>query len=338
MSGYSLQDLANALEGKITKQSLSKYEKGDMSPSSEVLIAIAKALKVKPDFFLKKERVKLGKILFRKKARLSKKDEDSIVEKVKDYVERFLEIEFILGVKNEFINPLENKEIGSWEDVEQAANMLRSAWDIGTDPIPNLVEMLELHGIKVCLIKGAEEFDGLAVSSSAGIPIVSVNTEGKPTERIRFTVIHELAHLLLKFSEEIEKDEKLVEKYCHRFSTCFLIPTENLFQLIGRKRTYIKIAELISIKEYYGISIRAIVYRLKDLGVISQNYYKRWMVYMNKEYGSKNEPGKYRGEEKPKMFNLLVNRALAEELISMGKAAALWNTNINQIRKGGGGV
>ena len=338
MQGYSLQGLADALEGKVTKQSLSKYEKGGMSPSGEVLIAIAQALEVKPDYFLKKERVQLGEVLFRKKARLAKKEEEAIVEKVRDYVERFLEIEFILGIKHSFANPLAEVAIEKWGDVEKAAQLLRSSWDLGTDPIPNLVEMLELHGIKVCLLNVADEFDGLAVRSSAGIPIVAINTKDKPTERIRFTIIHELAHLLLQFSEDIAKDHKLVEKYCHRFATCFLIPTDNLVQLIGKKRTYIKIAELISIKEYYGISIRAIVYRLKNLGVISHNYYQRWMVYMNKEYGSKNEPGQYRGEEEPRMFNLLVNRALAEELISMSKAAALWNVSINQVRKGFGGV
>jgi len=338
MQGYSLQGLADALEGKVSKQTLSKYEKGAMSPSGEVLMAIASALKVKPDYFLKKEQVQLGEVLFRKKARLSKKDEEAIVEQVRDYVERFLEVEFILGIKHSFKNPLEDVAIEKWEDVEKAARFLRASWDLGSDPIPNLVEMLELHGIKVCLQSVADEFDGLAVCSSEGVPIVAINTKNKPTERLRFTIIHELAHLLLQFSDEIEKDEKLVEKYCHRFATCFLIPTEHLLKLIGENRTYIKIAELISIKEYYGISIRAIVYRLKDLGVISQSYYQRWMVYMNKEYGSKNEPGHYGGEEKPKMFNLLVNRALAEELISISKAAALWNVSINQVRKGFGGV
>ncbi len=334
MAGLSLQELADLLQNKVTKQALSKYEKGDMNPSSEILMSIANVLKLKPDYFLKKKSIELGDVLFRKRVRLAKKQEESIVEKVRDYVERFLEIENLLGIESKFINPLKNLRIASMNDVQQAAEKLRKDWDLGTDPIPNLVEMLELKGIKVLLMEDSDDFDGLAVLSSNGIPIVAVNTKGKSIERIRFTIIHELAHLLLVFKDKVSKDSKLVEKLCHYFSSNFLIPTSMLIKLIGTNRTYIRINELISIKEYFGISIRATVYRLKDIGVISENYYTRWIVYMSKTYGKKDEPGEYKGQEKSRLFDHLINRALSEELISTSKAAALWNISINEIRKG----
>ena len=143
MAGFSLQELANALENKVTKQSLNKYEMGLMNPSGDVLVAISSTLKVKTDYFLKRNQVELGEILFRKKASLPKKNEESIVEKVRDYVERYLEIENIVGTKTEFKNPLKNFKIANKKDVEQAAIKLRKEWDLGTDPIPNIIEMLE---------------------------------------------------------------------------------------------------------------------------------------------------------------------------------------------------
>lgn len=339
MAGYSLQELADALENKVTKQSLNKYEMGLMNPSGDVLVAISSTLKVKPDYFMKRNQVELGEILFRKKASLSKKNEESVVEKVRDYVERYLEIENIVGIKTEFKNPLKNLVIATKKDVELAAIKLRKEWDLGTDPIPNIIEMLELKGIKVLLLDDIEEIDGLAVFTSSGIPVVVVNIRNKPIERIRFTIIHELAHLLLAFEKQIAVSPKEVEIYCHLFSSCFLIPTEMLLNQIGSaKRTYIRIEELLGIKEYFGISIRAIVHRLKDLEIIVPSYYERWMVYMSKTYGSKNEPGEYKGEEKSRNFDQLINRALAEELISLSKAAALWNVSINELRKGYAGV
>lgn len=337
MAGFSLQDLANALENKVTKQSLSKYEQGLMNPSNEVLIAIASVFNLKPDYFVKKKSTELGEILFRKKVRLSKKHEESIVEKVRDYVERFLEIESILGIESHFENPIQDIKINTEKDVELAAKQLREVWDLGSIPISNITEMLELHGIKIYLSDEVDDFDGLAVFSSKGIPIVAVNTRNKPVERIRFTIIHELAHLLLNLDDSIRNAPKIMEKFCHYFSSCFLLPTEQVIKLIGPKRTYIKIDELISIKEYYGISIRATVYRLAQLQAITENYYKRWMIFMSKNYGAKNEPGNYKGEENPKIFDQLVNRALAEELISISKAAALWNISINELRKRSGG-
>lgn len=339
MAGFSLQELADALENRITKQSLNKYEMGLMNPSGEMLVAISNTLKVKPDYFMKRNQVELGEILFRKKASLSKKNEESVIEKVRDYVERYLEIENIVGIKTEFKNPLKNLVVATKKDVELAAIKLRKEWDLGTDPIPNIIEMLELKGIKLLLIDDVEEIEGLAVFTSSGIPVVVVNTRNKPIERIRFTIIHELAHLLLNFEKQIAADPKEVEIFCHLFSSCFLIPSEMLTKLIGSaKRNYIQINELISIKEYYGISLRAIVHRLKELEIIVPSYYERWMVYMSKTYGAKNEPGEYKGEEKSRNFDLLVNRALAEELISLSKAAALWNISINELRKGFIGV
>ncbi len=339
MAGFSLQELADALEAKVTKQALNKYEMGQMNPSGDVLVAIAGALKVKPDYFFKKQPVELGEILFRKKASLSKKSEDSIVEKVRDYVERYLEIEGILGAETPFKNPLQTFKINQKHDIEIAANQLRKAWNLGTDPIPNIIEMLELKGIKILLIDDVDDIDGLAVFTSTGIPVVVVNTRNKSIERLRFTIIHELAHLLLKLEKSILENPKEVEKFCHFFSSCFLIPSEMLLKQIGSgKRSYIRIEELIAIKEYFGISIRAIVHRLKELEVITDSYYQRWVIYMSKTYGAKEEPGIYKGEEKSRNFDQLVNRALAEELISLSKAAVLWNVSINELRKGFAGV
>lgn len=334
LAGMSLQDLSDALTNRVTKQAISKYEGGEMNPSSEVLLAIAKALGLKPDYFLKRKTLELGNIQFRKRAALSKKEEESIVEKVRDYVERYIELEEILAVQNPFVNPLQDFKIVEKSDVEKAANKLRSDWSLGSAPIVNIVEMLELKGIKVVLIDDVDALDGLAVFSSTGVPIVVVNKRDKPIERIRFTIIHELAHLLLDLAA-VAGDTKLEEEWCHFFSSCFLIPSHMLVQMIGgKKRGYIDIKELISIKEYFGVSIRAIVHRLRALEVITNDYYTRWIVYMSKTYGAKNEPGVYKGEEKSSGFDSLINRGLSEGIISLSKAAALCNTDINQLRSG----
>lgn len=339
MAGMSLQRLSDDLDNRVTKQALNKYELGLMQPTSGVLLALSGSLGVKPDYFLKKELVELGKISFRKKTSLLKKDEESIIEKARDYVERYLEIENLLGIQNEFMNPLESLKIASRKDVEMAALLLRKSWELGSNPIPNIIEMLELKGIKVYLIEDVDKLDGFAVFTSKGVPIVVVNSKDKPIERIRFTIIHELAHILLDFQDSVKDDDKMMERLCHYFSSCFIIPTDMLIDMVGGlTRSYIAIRELITIKEYYGISLRAIVHRLKEIKVITEVYYRKWMVWLTKEYGAKNEPGKYRGEERALRFEQLINRAISEEVISLSKAAAIANTDIGSIRKGSIGV
>src|SRR6478609_5630123 len=162
MNGFSLQDLADELQNKITKQALSKYEMGSMLPTSDILGELAKVLKVKPDYFIREGIIELGQISFRKRNDLSRKTEEAIIEKARDYVERYLEIENILGQQQKFINPIQSIIIKTKEDAETAASKLRDDWELGSDPLPNLVEMLELRGIKVLLIDDEEAIDGFA--------------------------------------------------------------------------------------------------------------------------------------------------------------------------------
>lgn len=334
LAGVSLQQLSDLLQNKVTKQSLSKYEQGVMKPGIDILMSIAKALSVKPEYFLKQSVLELGEVSFRKRAALPRSIEDSIVEKARDYVERYLELEDLLGIHVTFKNPLKLDLIPNKEQVKQAAEKLRKEWELGTSPIPNLVEVLEMKGVKVQLVEESDHFDGFAAFSENHIPIVVINTLGRQVERIRFTIIHELAHIILNLSNDIVQDKKLVEEYCHYFSSCFLLPESALVQRIGSSRTYIAINELIQLKEQFGISIKAIVHRLRTIGVINDTYYQKWMVYMSKKYGSKNEPGQYRGEEKKVQMEMLIYRALSEGIISFSKAASLANCSIEEIRKG----
>lgn len=337
MAGFSLQDMANALDNRVSKQALNKYELGVMKPTSEVLMLISKCLNQSPDYFLRKQQVDLGAILFRKKGSLSKKDEEAVIEKARDYVERCTELENILGIFQTFQNPLAHLTISHKDQVEAAADQLRLEWNLGDNPIPNMTEMLELRGIKVLLLNEVEDIDGLSAITSSGIPLLLVNIKDKPTERIRFTIIHELAHLLLKFSQNIA--DSLVEKLCHYFASCFLIPTKKLIAMIGSaKRTYIAINELILIKQHFGISLRALLHRLSELEIIIPVYYQKWSVYLSKTYGGKKEPGEYPVAERSTLFERMINRALAEGMISISKAASLTGLPVNILRKGLGSV
>lgn len=333
IAGYSLRELSELINNEVTKQALSKYEKGLMQPTSSVLNALARALNVNIDFFIQDSFIEFKSKSFRKKQSLPKKDEEQILERARAYYESYSELEDILGIHRQFVNPLQDRLISSYEDVENAAMHLRKVWELGLQPISNLVEMIESVGIRVFPINHDDKIDGVSIEVENGNPIVIVNIADKPLERIRFTVIHELAHTLLKFADAIKNDEKLIEKLCHYFASCFLLPRQKLVELIGgKKRTYIKIDELIRIKEYYGISLRALVYRLKQIGIISENYHKRWSIWLNKTYGTKKEPGKFIGKEKSNRFLQLLDRALSEELITASKAASLSNLSIQDIK------
>lgn len=331
MNGLSLQDLSDKLGNRITRQALHKYEKGEVLPDSEMLGLLCEVLNVRPDYFTRETIVELGEISFRKLTRLAAKDQNSIVECTREVLSRYLELEEILGLKKKFKHPAPEVQIKRPKDIEVFANKVRREWKLGFNPIPNVSELLEEKNIKVIELGADDGFDGLQTwVNGKEIPVIVLNRDKlKSNDRKRFTALHELGHLLLPL-EGVE--EKLAEKYCHRFAGAMLIPEESVVNELGHGRNKISIQELGFLKEEYGISIQALIYRLGDLNVISESYKKYYYKYINQMGWKVDEPYEYKGKETSNRFDQLIYRALAEDIISMSKAAALKNMKLAEFR------
>ncbi|HCY42408.1 MAG TPA: DNA-binding protein [Prolixibacteraceae bacterium] len=332
MNGFSLQDLADALDGKLSRQALHRYEKGEVIPDSEKINLLSKALKVSADYFFRSTKVELGEVEFRKLSKMPIKEASIIKEKTKEYLSRYLELEEILGLANKFENHLKDFEVvTSFAQVNKAAKLLREKWGLGNGPIFNIVELLEDKNIKVVKLDVDEDFDGLQTFVNETIPVVAYNLKkaNKP-DRIRFSLLHELAHLLLKFGNVTEKQK---ETLCHQFAGAMLLPEETIKAEIGEHRNKLSTLELANIKKQYGVSMQAIVMRAKDCGIINEHYTKQFF-FLIKQLGWKvDEPYDYMGVEESNRFEQLLFRALIEDQISMSKAASLNNQSLADFKK-----
>jgi Zn-dependent peptidase ImmA (M78 family) len=328
-----LQDLSDILKNKVTRQALHKYEKGEVLPDSEMLDLLCEALKVRPDYFSRETVVELGEINFRKLVRFPSKEQNSVIEHTKEILSRYLELEEILGIKKVFEHPLPQLEVRNIEDVEYFALKLREKWELGTDPIFNVSELLEEKNVKVIEFDAEDAFDGLQTwVNGKEIPVIVLNKAKfkSKKDRKRFTAFHELGHLLMPLEACI--DEKKEEQFCHRFASAILLPKAAVIKELGEKRNKISIQELGFLKEQYGISIQAIIYRLSDLGIISDSYKNYYYRYINQMGWKIDEPYEYQGKEESNRFDQLIFRALSEDIISMSKAAALNNMKLAEFR------
>ena len=331
LKGFSLQDLSDKLNNKVSRQALHKYEKGLVIPDSNRIGLLAEALSVRPDFFFRETKVELGPIEFRKLTRLPAKEENKLVEQVRDILSRYLELEEILSIETAFVNPVKKPVINSFEDVQQAAIAVRKNWELGSDPIFNCIGLLEDNHIKVVEVESDEAFDGMQTWVNKTIAVIAINvSKVKSSDRKRFTVLHELAHLLLSLDH---LNPKAKEKYCHQFAAAMLLPKETAIRELGENRNKLMIQELGALKKQYGISIQAIVARAKDLGIISESYYKQFFFYINQMGWKQKEPYSYEGTEQSNRFEQLLFRALAEEQISISKAAALKNQTVARFKE-----
>lgn len=333
MRGLSLQGLSDLMDNKVSKQALHKYEKGVVEPDLDMVQEISEALNLKPDYFYRQIPVEINDIAFRKLTSLSKKEQLRIIETARDHLSRYLELEQIIGKQPNIDNPLNGFNIKTKQDVERAAQKLREVWNLGTDPLFNVLELLEDHGIKVVELEGNDSIDGFSTWVNGKIPVIGLNKQRRESlDRYRFTVLHELAHLLLEIEEFSEKEQ---ESFCNYFAGAMLFPLSIIERELGLKRKHISLEELKAIKRQYGISMQAVVYRLKDLSIISNDTYRNFFKFMSNNGYRKNETNlaKYNGEEKALRFDQLLGQAIAEQYITVSKAAALKNQRITQFRE-----
>jgi len=332
LNGFSLQDLADALGNKISRQALHKYEKGEVIPDSEMIGHLSKVLRVQPDFFFRNTKIELGNLEFRKLTKLPVKEQNKIVEHTKDVLSRYLELEEILGIETNFKNPLkEFPVISSIEDIEESVLLVRKSWHLGLDPIYNTIELLEDNHIKVILVNSEDGFDGMQTWLNQTIPVIVINkSKLKSADRIRFTVLHELAHLLLPLGN---LSDRIKERYCNQFAAAMLIPKDAIQKELGISRKKLFIQELGELKKQYGISMQALMYRCKDLNIISESHLNQLVYIIVHNDWKIIEPVQYTGLEESNRFTQLLFRALAEELISMNKAAVLNNQSLIDFHK-----
>lgn len=335
MNGLSLQGLADKLVEKghpISKQALNKYEQGDSTPNGEMIGLLCEVLKVRPDFFAGNKVVEFGEIEYRKLDSYPVKESERILEIVKDKVRRYLELEEILCLQSNFSNPLAGYVISDLASVDKAADKVREVWKLGNNPIPNAIELLEENGIKVIEIESDVKLDAFATYVNQTHPIIVLNSPklNQNLDRKRFTALHELGHILLDLRHFEEKER---ESYCHYFAGSLLFPADKIKLELGERRSKISFRELGVLKQEYGISMQAIIYRAKELGIITQSAYKQFYFMFSKLGYVKNEPYKYQGFEESNRFYQLLFRGLVEEAISMSKAAALNNQKLADFRK-----
>lgn len=336
MANLSLRDLSAAIDNRVSYNALSKYEKGEMMPGSEVLAALAAALHQPADFFFRSFRVELAEVNFRKRVKLSASEQGSIIEKARDFFERYSEVEELLGCRIDYHAPFADQPpIGTVEEAEVLAKVLREEkWNLGGDPLPNTHELMELQGIKVHEARTDDEaFDGFSGTAN-GFPVVVIaGWLDRNLPRKRMTEAHELAHVVLPITDTLSVAEQ--EKLVRRFAGTLLLPEDTFRAMFGASRQTISLGELIQMKAFFGVSIMAIMKRAEQLGLIPGAVYQRFCIVANQQGWRRNgEPGddRYRGNESHGRFRQLVFRAVAEGVISSSKGAAFLGIPLDDFR------
>lgn len=287
----------------INQGYLSKIENGLYEPPNETVEKFSNVLNYPVSFFYNDFKYySLDMNYYRKfkSVKIRKLDEiNSYANLIRIQIEKLLS-----SIEVEFNIP-EKKDLENTSKPEDLAIVLRNFWKIPKGPIDNLIKLLENNGIIIV-------FKDFGNSSISGFKtklekyphhIIFVNSS-MPVDRIRFTLAHELGHIIL---HDFPNDN--MENEADKFASEFLMPTSDIRgQLIN-----LNFEKLFLLKKIWKTSMASILRKALDTKAISEDFYKKWNINFAKRGYRKEEPlSSILEKEEPSLLKEMVNYYIHE--------------------------
>ena len=374
LNGMSLQEVSDELKNKdistsIDVEKLSDYEKGINLPDGKTLFALADIFKTDIDWLLMppldmkltfrtiedddndpKDEDELHTFLENDESNYRNRELlNSIKEVGKIYIKYYLFFEKICNKYSKFVdNPIKSDKIESRKDVFDACKKLREMLKIGDGRIESVFETLSSKNIKILELDIDINYNYFKGMSSKENYFILVN-KNIAIESQRFTILHELGHLLLNFEGF---DENKQEKLCNTFASNMLFPNnkfEEAFAFaqnvdnfdIFKDDNFVFLAKM---QKEYGISVRSIGYKLYNRDYISKDKHNEFLEKIEKEEYKKiikkyrfTVEDKVKNDTKYKLDKLLAltEKAYKQEEISYSKFLCLVDliTNYSHLVK-----
>lgn len=297
----------------LSAAAVSQFESGATHPRPATIARLALALKVPVAFFASPGQPTLlpavDESFFRSLRRTSKRDRERATA--------------LAGLAAELTRAIEHRvQLPDFNDLglglepddppdaaEEAAGRVRAAWGVPEGPIDNVVRLLERHGVAVFRSSLAsnnavrkENVDAFSWTEGPR-PIVFLGTEKDVYERSRLDAGHELAHVLLHQADP-DPANKQLERQAQRFGSALLAPSDLFRELWPAGRLDWK--RLMQVRQGLGLSLAAILYRARDLGLMTQGNYTNAMKYMSRQGWRIREPGPRLPPEEPALIGAAI--------------------------------
>lgn len=277
MSSLSLDELGGRVSA--SRQYVYQMETGAKFPSEQMVGSLAGALRVRPEFFREPvlNQVREEDCHFRKLASASRATmaqaaaRGTLVEGLVTEIERSLRLP-----------PVDFPDLGrpgpaaNAEDIAEAA---RGHWDLSLDgPITHMTRVVENAGaVVVPFADLSDRIDAMSIARRR--PIIVRSAAKTAAVRLRFDLAHECGHLLMHMGVTTGTHE--TEDEANRFASAFLIPRAAFAREFPRAKT-LNWRAMLDMKRRWGMSLRAIVRRALDLGLIGADEYRRAQVHLSK--------------------------------------------------------
>ena len=291
--GWSQKEFAEQLG--VRQAALSKYENGAIFPSEEVCQKIVEIFKLPQKFFFQDVgEIPCGLIYHRKRSSTPASVRSKLEAEARM---RLLDVQRLATAQNVVSNLIERTN-----DAKETASLLRYKWELGEEPIPNLVQVLEDNGVVVLPFDfGTDKLDGFFIRLRSNLVVIALNSnEAFSPDRRRFTLAHELGHAILHVDVLPSRE---LENEADAFAAEFLAPSQSLKEDFAKPPTF---NNLKILKGKWKISISSLAFRAHRLGLFTDSGYRNFFIFLSSNGYRKNEPGCGVEYETPSLLNQML--------------------------------
>lgn len=183
---------------------------------------------------------------------------------------------------------------------EEAARLVREEWGLDPGPAGHLVRLLENHGILVVFSPPQTASVDAYSFDSRLRPVVVLNPIKNDYYRQRFDVAHELGHLVMH--GDAEPGSRVVEDQANRFASEFLMPSREIRDLLPATMGRNVWTSLARLKEQWGVSMQALLFRARRLDRLGDVSYRNAMTTISARGWRRDEPGLIKIIEQPSLL------------------------------------
>ncbi len=300
LAGMRKSELANRIDR--SPSAVTAWESGSKQPTAANIAELAIGLEVDPWFFAVHGQ-DINTVSVAPHFRSLRSTSQQLREQALAYGQIAVDVASAIEVHAEFPAPKVptfHVEPNDMAGPEEAARHVREAWGLDAGPAGHQVRLLETHGILVVFSPpGAAAIDAYSFTA-AHKPTVVLNPIKRDYYRQRFDVAHELGHLVMH--GEAEPGSRAVEDQAHRFAAEFLLPAAEVQDLLPTSMGRSSWTTFFKLKEQWGVSVGALLFRARRLGRLSDVSYRNAMIRMSQEGWRRDEPGAITSIEQPSLM------------------------------------
>ena len=250
----------------ISQAMLSRFENQLAGLSDDILDRAAAAYDLPRSFFVQPDPILGAPVsvhpMWRRKASVSGREMDQIVAELNLRLMHLRRLLQAVEVDASFQVP--NLPFDQFGNAERIAGLVRSQWQMPSGPVRDLTRVLEAAGVVVVhSTLGGSAVDGVTFRAPGLPPLVVLNVE-QPADRMRFTLAHELGHLVMHHDQPTQT----MEQEANEFASAFLMPTRDIRPYFARRIDLRLLAEL---KPVWRVSMASLLMRARSLGLLAYN-------------------------------------------------------------------